>query len=281
MPCRTIVSSVSLTLSCRGRGIFLALQNIGCDPGMSFTCALYPLTASSLSSLTALMPWGSMSLPSSPNFCRIAQLLVVVAYTCVRSTQHHMLVIPEASVDDRHRPQEVWTSQFNWGLPSSGQINDDIKGAISTGIILHFYFMVLYWNLLPYHRHVKRVFLCIVRYHLHFGWFLTRQFNVFIAEIVVLVRLTRLRLGFTSPLFWKVPHLFTGVTFLVQCWTRLATVWLTSTSNTQVTIVFFTSYIFTRFSEGLFEVVSHFFFYYKESNTCRGTRKSHCLTCEL
>ena len=46
-------------------------------------------------------------------FCRIAQLLVVFAYTCVRSTQHHMLVIPEASVDDRHRPQEVWISQFN------------------------------------------------------------------------------------------------------------------------------------------------------------------------
>ena len=108
MPCRTIVSSFCLTLSWRGRGIFLALQNIGCDPGMSFTCALYTLTAGSLSLLTALMPsWGSMCLPSSPNFCRIAQLLVVVAYTCFRCTQHSLLVIPEASVDDRHRPQDV------------------------------------------------------------------------------------------------------------------------------------------------------------------------------
>ena len=69
MPCRTIVSSFSLTLFRRSRSIFLALQNIGCDPGMSFTCALYPLTAGSLSSITALMPsWGSMSLPSSPIF---------------------------------------------------------------------------------------------------------------------------------------------------------------------------------------------------------------------
>ena len=69
LPCRTIVSSFSFTLSWRGRGIFLALQNICCDPGMSFTCALYTLTAGSLSSLTALTPsWGSMSLPSSPNF---------------------------------------------------------------------------------------------------------------------------------------------------------------------------------------------------------------------
>ena len=83
MTCRTIVSRFSLTLSWRGRGIFLALQNIGFGPGMSFKCTFYPLTASSFSSLTALMPsWGSMSLSSSPNtFCRIAQLLVVVAYT--------------------------------------------------------------------------------------------------------------------------------------------------------------------------------------------------------
>ena len=113
-PCRTIVSSFSLTLSGRGSGIFLALKKIGCDPGMSFTCALCPLTAGSRSSLTALMTsWGSMSLPKSPIFCRIEQLLVVVvAYTCFRSTQHHMLVIPEASVDDRYRPQDVWFSHL-------------------------------------------------------------------------------------------------------------------------------------------------------------------------
>ena len=113
MSCRTIVSSFFLTLSWRGRGIFLALQNIGSDPGISFTCALYPLTRGSLSSLTALMPsWCSMSLPSSPIFCWIAQLLLVVAYTSFRSTQHHMLVIPEASDDNRHRPQDVWLSDL-------------------------------------------------------------------------------------------------------------------------------------------------------------------------
>ena len=69
LPCRSIVSRFSLTLSWRGRGIFLDLQNIGCDPGMSFTCALYHSTVGSLSSLTALMPsWSSISLPSSTNF---------------------------------------------------------------------------------------------------------------------------------------------------------------------------------------------------------------------
>ena len=77
----------------------------------------------------------------------IAQLLVVFAYTCVRSTQHHMLVIPEALVDDRHRPQEVWISQFNWGSPSSGQINDDImvlSAPVSTCFFILWSFTVIY-----------------------------------------------------------------------------------------------------------------------------------------
>ena len=48
--------------------MFLAVQNTGCDPGMSLTCALYPLTAGSFSSLTVLMPsLGPISPPTSPN----------------------------------------------------------------------------------------------------------------------------------------------------------------------------------------------------------------------
>ena len=138
--------------------------------------------------------------------------------------------------------------------------------------------MVFYFNVLLCH-----VFPCKVHSHLYFGWCLTRQLTLFLAETVVLVRLTWLRLGFTSAHFWKVPHLFTGVTFLVQCRTRLATVWLTSTSITQVTIAFITSELFYRFSEGLFEVVSLFFFYYIWSITCWGTRKAIAwlLNCKL
>ena len=78
-------------------------------------------------------------------FCRIAQLLVVVAYTCFRSTQHHMLVIPEASVDDHHGPQLIFP--FNWGLPSSVQIKDDItvlSAPVSTCIFILWSFTVMY-----------------------------------------------------------------------------------------------------------------------------------------
>ena len=45
-------------------------------------------------------------------FCRLAQLRVVVAYTCFRSTQYHMLVIPEAAVDESLRPHDGWLSHF-------------------------------------------------------------------------------------------------------------------------------------------------------------------------
>ena len=103
MPFRTIVSSFSLTLSWRGRGIFLALQNIGCDPGMSFTCALYPLTAGSLSSLTALMPsWGSMSLPSSANFMS----------DCISASFCCLYLLPFHSTSHVSDPKSVKTSDF-------------------------------------------------------------------------------------------------------------------------------------------------------------------------
>ena len=80
VPCHSIILSFSWTTLCRD--IFLALQNIGCEPDLKFTCALYPLTACCFSPNTLLMPSsGFMSLPSGPIFCRIAQLKYVVAYT--------------------------------------------------------------------------------------------------------------------------------------------------------------------------------------------------------
>ena len=112
-PCRTIFSSFARILSCRGRDIFLALQNIGYDPGMSFTCALYPLTAGSSSSHTVMMPsWGSMSLATSPNFwsdCTAASCccLYLLAFY---ATSH---VSFRRSVNWWiHGPQDVWFSHF-------------------------------------------------------------------------------------------------------------------------------------------------------------------------
>ena len=148
MPCRTIVSSFSLTLSWRGRGIFLALQNIGCDPGMSFKCALYPLSEGSLLSLTALMPsWGSMSLQSSQNFLS----------GCTTASCLCLFFLPFHSTSHASDPRSVswWPSKasrrltfpFNWGLPSSVQINDNItvlSAPVSTCNFILWSFAVMY-----------------------------------------------------------------------------------------------------------------------------------------
>ena len=77
-----------------------------------------------------------------------------------------------------------------------------------------------------------------------------------------------IRRGSSFAHIHKVPHFFTGVTFLVQNRRWLANVWLTSTSNTQATNAFTTNEFFTRFSEALFEVVLHCFLHYNWLITC-------------
>ena len=148
MPCRTIVSNFSLTLSRKGRGIFLALQNIVCDPGMSFTCALYPLTAGGLSSLTALMhSWGSMSLPSSPNSLS----------DCTTASCCCLYLLPFHSISHVSDPRSVswWPSKasrrlifpIKWGLLSSVRINEDmtvLSAPESTCIFILWSFTVMY-----------------------------------------------------------------------------------------------------------------------------------------
>ena len=103
--------------------------------------------------------------------------------------------------------------------------------------------MVFNFNVLPCCWHIKHVFPWIIHSHLYLGRCLTRELALFLAEFVVQVGLTWPRLGFIFALFSEVPF-FRCVTFLVQ---------------KRMTIAFTTSELFTRFSEGLFAVVSHSF----------------------
>ena len=118
--CTVAPSSQAFLWSCLV-GLKIFCRTSAVISGMSFTCVLYPLTAGSFSSHTELMPSsGSMSLPSSPVLCQIAQLQIVVANTYSRSNQHHMLLITEAPIDEHHGPPDVSFSHLTEVCPQSG-----------------------------------------------------------------------------------------------------------------------------------------------------------------
>ena len=246
----------SINLSCRGWGIFLALRNTGCDPGVGLTCALYRLIAGSFSSLTVLMPfWSNMTLPSSQNFLA----------DCTT-----MLMIPETSVDDHHRPQDVWffrltevyQAQSRWKWYHS---------TISTRIKLHCYFLVfnlLYSDVADMSNTFSRV------------QYISMSISEDVWPDILPSSSQKLMCWSDSPdpswvLFFahfrEVSQLFTGVTFLVQSRTGFASVWPPATSITQTTLAFTTIEIFTWFPESLFEVESHFFVHWNRFITCWGT----------
>ena len=148
MPCRTILSSLSLTLSCSCRGICLALQNICCDRGMSFTCSLYLLPAGSFLSHTVLMPfWVSLLPPSSTNLLS----------DCTTAGCRRLYLFPFNSTLHVSDPRSVrWGPSYvsgrlifpsNWDFPSSVHMNDDntrLPAPVSTFIFTLGYFTVMY-----------------------------------------------------------------------------------------------------------------------------------------
>ena len=91
-----------------------------------------------------------MSLQVVEICCRIAQLQLCVAYTYFRSTQNHMLLIPEASIIDHHRLQDVFLSHLADVYPlndGSVQMKDDItvlSAPVSTQLAFFWSFIVMY-----------------------------------------------------------------------------------------------------------------------------------------
>ena len=181
IPCRTIFSSFFLTRSSRGRGIFLALQNIDFDPTMSFTRALCPLTAVCFLSHTVLMPsWGSMYLPSSPIFLS----------ECTTASCCCLCLLPYYSSSHVRESR-----RFNWPpskasscliFPSKVyQAKSKAKMTSQSYIDLNFCSIVFYFRVLQCRLHVKHVFQFIIHFIHHFERCLTRQPNLFLAEVVV------------------------------------------------------------------------------------------------
>ena len=108
MPCLTICSSFSVTLSRRGRGIFLALQNIGCVPGINFTWALNPSQqVGARLWCCSRRAWVEGLYQVVQILYQTAQLQVVFEWACFHSTQSHKKVIPEALIDEHPKLQDV------------------------------------------------------------------------------------------------------------------------------------------------------------------------------